>query len=110
MKYRVTERQALEYTWEVDSDDLTPEELENALGAIDGVPADADCKLVSSETSHAQLCDRCGTPWGTNWECSRCTKVVGTLTDEQEILIELAGPHEFIVARDLDDPGPLEGR
>lgn len=55
-KYRVRERQVLVYTWDVDSDDLPPGvSLEDALGAVTGVPDDADCHMLSSET--------------TAWEC-----------------------------------------
>lgn len=50
-RYQVTERQVLVYTWEVNSEDYETEEaLEDALGAIDGVPDAADCHIIESST------------------------------------------------------------
>jgi len=54
-RYRVTERQVVTYTWEVDSEDYDDEQsLQDALAAIDGVPDNARSTL-QSETSHEQL-------------------------------------------------------
>lgn len=55
MKYRVTERQVIVYTWVVDSEDLDGEDLEDALQAGNGVPDDATVVTFESETTHEEV-------------------------------------------------------
>lgn len=60
MRYKVTERQVVHYTWFVDADDQeTAEE-----SAQDGVPDDAESKLKSSEVE--------AEPWE-HYEGDNCT-------------------------------------
>lgn len=86
MRYRVTERQVIEYSWYVDSEDVEANEgdLESELRALDGVPDYAHSKLIESSVDAVALnadgspntcpdCDaRIGDEHGDQCDVARC--------------------------------------